>query len=173
MGALSQCVELEESKMCCHRNTCRWRVCGRCGRERRLADVGEVMSWHNRWDPATWRMVPCGGSGRPPQISPAEPGETSLARVTPGTVPGLASAGRPRGTGGPERSARCHGTDPANSSRCACGYAYPEYCRGGHPILPAATYEAITGKAAAGVPFTRIAAEVGMSLHVVRQVVHG
>jgi hypothetical protein len=83
--------------MCCQRNTCRWRVCAGCGRERRLARAGEVVSRHNRWDPAAWRMVPCEGSGQPPRVRPAEPGEISLARSAPGTGPGLAAVDRAHG----------------------------------------------------------------------------
>jgi len=78
--------------MCCHRNGCRWRVCAGCGRERRLAHVGAVMCGHNRWDPATWRMVPCEGSCQPPKASPAEPGQIALAHVAPGAGQGLATA---------------------------------------------------------------------------------
>jgi len=65
-----------------------------------------------------------------------------------------------------------HREDSEDPSRCTCGYVYPVYCRGGHPILRAATSEAITGMAAAGVPFARIAQEAGESLHTVRRVVH-
>ena len=67
---------------------------------------------------------------------------------------------------------RFHAEGPEDPSRCTCGYVYPKYCRGGHPILRAETSEAITRKAAAGVPFTRIAQEVGESLHTVRRVIH-
>lgn len=67
---------------------------------------------------------------------------------------------------------RFHAKDPEDPARCTCGYVYPEYCRGGHPILPAETGDAITSKAAAGVPFARIAEETGLSLHTVRRVVH-
>ena len=62
--------------------------------------------------------------------------------------------------------------DPEDPARCTCGCVYPEYCRGGHPILRAETSEAITRKAAAGVPFSRAAQEVGESLHPVRRVIH-
>ena len=65
-----------------------------------------------------------------------------------------------------------HAEDPKDPSRCTCGYVYPEVCRGGHPILRAAISEAITRKAAEGAPFARITEEVGLSLHVVRRVVH-
>jgi hypothetical protein len=71
--------------MCCDRTACRWRVCAGCGRERRLARSGEVLCGHNRWDPATWRMVPCEGSGRPPKVFPVVPGEISLAQIAPMT----------------------------------------------------------------------------------------
>jgi hypothetical protein len=80
--------------MCCDRNACRWRVCAGCGRDRRLARAGEVLCVHNRWDPATWRMVPCEGSGQPPKVLPAVPGETSRTRITPTAVPGLATVYR-------------------------------------------------------------------------------
>jgi len=66
-----------------------------------------------------------------------------------------------------------HAEDPDDSSRCTCGYVYPRQCRGGIPILLAATHEAITSRAAEGVPFARIARETGLSLHMVRRVVHG
>ncbi len=49
----------------------RWRQCPGCGRERRLAVGGTVMREHNRWDPATWSMVRCEGSGREPAPQPA------------------------------------------------------------------------------------------------------
>jgi hypothetical protein len=83
--------------MCCHRNACRWRLCAGCGRERRLAPAGELMCRHNRWDPATWQMVPCEGSGQPPKALPADPGEIPAAGAAPGTVPGLAAVGGARG----------------------------------------------------------------------------
>lgn len=50
--------------------TGRWRVCGGCGHERRLADGTVVLGIHNRWDPGAQMMVPCPGSGQPPM--PAE-----------------------------------------------------------------------------------------------------
>ena len=78
--------------MCCHRNLCRWRVCAGCGRERRLAPVGAVMCPHNRWDPATWQMVSCEGSGQPPTATAAEPGQIAPAHVAPGAGQGLAAA---------------------------------------------------------------------------------
>jgi hypothetical protein len=83
--------------MCCHRNACRWRLCAGCGRERHLASTGELMSRHNRWDPATWQMVRCEGSGQPPQVRPAEPGGIAPTPITPGTGPGLATAVQARG----------------------------------------------------------------------------
>ena len=68
---------------------------------------------------------------------------------------------------------RFHAEDPQDLSRCTCGYVYPEYCRGGHPILRAETRDAITTRAAAGMPFTQIAEETGLGLRLVRRVVHG
>ena len=68
---------------------------------------------------------------------------------------------------------RSHAEDPQDPSRCTCGYVYPEYCRRGHPILRAETRDAITARAAAGVPFGRIADQAGRSAHLVRRVVHG
>ena len=68
---------------------------------------------------------------------------------------------------------RSHAEDPQDPSRCTCGYVYPGYCRGGHPILRAETRDAITTRAAASMPFARIAEETGLSLHLVRRVVHG
>ena len=68
---------------------------------------------------------------------------------------------------------RSHLEDPEDPSRCTCGYVYPRYRRGGHPILQAQTREVIATRAAAGVPFTRIAQEMGLSLRIVRRVVHG
>ena len=68
---------------------------------------------------------------------------------------------------------RFHAEDPADPSRCICGHAYPKDCRGGHPILLAVTREAITSRAAVGVPFARIAGETGLSLHTVGRVVQG
>jgi len=65
-----------------------------------------------------------------------------------------------------------HAEDPQDPSRCTCGYIYPAQCRGGHPILQAATHDAITSKAAAGVPFVQIAEQTGLSVHTVRRVVH-
>jgi len=46
----------------------------------------------------------------------------------------------------------------------------PGYCRGG---LRAARREAITARAAAGVPFARLAEQAGLSVPLVRRVVHG
>ena len=83
--------------MCCDRNACRWRVCAGCGRDRRLARSGEVLCGHNRWDPATWRMVPCEGSGQPPKALPAAPGEIPVAHLAPITGPGLAVVDRAHG----------------------------------------------------------------------------
>ena len=68
---------------------------------------------------------------------------------------------------------RFQAEDPQDPSRCTCGYVYPVYCRGGHPILRAETRDAIRTRAAAGMPFARIAEETGLSLHLVRRVVHG
>lgn len=68
---------------------------------------------------------------------------------------------------------KIHAEDPADPSRCTCCYVYPRECKGGHPTLRAAMHEAITNKAAAGVPFSRIAQETGLSLHLVLRVVHG
>jgi hypothetical protein len=68
---------------------------------------------------------------------------------------------------------RPHAEDPGDPSRSNRGYVYPGYCRGGHPIVRAATREAITTRAAAGVPFARIAEQTGLSVHLVRRVVHG
>ena len=68
--------------MCCQRDTCRWRICAGCGRERRLASSRVVMGQHNRWDAAAWQMVPCEGSGQPPYNAPAGPAAVSaLAAV--------------------------------------------------------------------------------------------
>ena len=53
--------------MSCQQDNRGWRQCGGCGRERRLAPGGTVMCDHNRWDAATWVMVPCEGSGQRPQ----------------------------------------------------------------------------------------------------------
>jgi len=66
-----------------------------------------------------------------------------------------------------------HTEDRDDPSRCTCGYAYPVQRRGGHPILQAATSDAITSKAAAGVRFAQIAEQTGLSLYTLRQVVHG
>jgi hypothetical protein len=55
--------------MCCQNTRGRWRQCPGCGRERRLASGRAVMCGHNRWDSATWSMVPCEGSGQPPHRS--------------------------------------------------------------------------------------------------------
>jgi hypothetical protein len=82
---------------------------------------------------------------------------------------GPSSQARP----GPRAAQRkFHAEDPQDPSRCTCGYAYPARRRGGHPILLAATCDAITSKAAAVVPFTRIAEQTGLSVHTVRWVVH-
>jgi hypothetical protein len=62
--------------------------------------------------------------------------------------------------------------DPEDRSRSICGYVYPGECRGGHPILLGDAYAAVTSRAAEGVPFTRIAEETGLSLDIVRRVVH-
>ena len=70
-------------------------------------------------------------------------------------------------------AARFHAEDPEDPSRCTCGYVCPNYCRGGRPILPVETRDAITTRAAAVVPFARIAEVAGLSLHMVRRVVHG
>ncbi len=68
--------------MCCQRDTCMWRICAGCGRERRLASSRVVMGQHNRWDAAAWQMVPCEGSGQPPHNAPAGPAAVSaLAAV--------------------------------------------------------------------------------------------
>ena len=100
---------------------------------------------------------------------------TVLADVSPGPdgqVPGRGASSRARhGRRAPQR--KFHAEDPGDGSPCACGYVYPAQCRGGHPILPAATRDAITGRAAAGVPFARIAEQTSVSLHTVRRVVHG
>ena len=53
--------------MSCQQVDSRWRPCAGCGRERRLAPGSTVMCDHNRWDAATWAMVPCEGSGQRPQ----------------------------------------------------------------------------------------------------------
>lgn len=66
-----------------------------------------------------------------------------------------------------------HAANPGDPTRCTCGQLYPAECRGGLPILPSAIGAAITSQAAEGVPFTRIAEQVGVSLHTVRRVVHG
>ncbi len=66
-----------------------------------------------------------------------------------------------------------HAENPADPGACTCGYRYPEYCRGGIPILLAEQRSAITDRAAAGLPFTRIAAETGMAVHTIRRIVHG
>jgi hypothetical protein len=83
--------------MCCDRNACWWRVCAGCGRERRLARGGEVLCGHNRWDPAIWRMVPCEGSGQPPQVPPTVPGEISLVHIAPMTGSALIAVDRTHG----------------------------------------------------------------------------
>ncbi len=58
--------------MRCQNKVGRWRQCPGCGRERRLAPGRAVMCGHNRWDSATWSMVPCEGSGQPArQLAPA------------------------------------------------------------------------------------------------------
>ncbi len=66
-----------------------------------------------------------------------------------------------------------HAEDPRDASRCTCGYVYPGECRGGIPILLGDAYAAVTSRATAGVSFARTAEETGLSLHVVRRVVHG
>jgi len=69
--------------------------------------------------------------------------------------------------------AKFHTEDPDDRSRCTCGFIYPGECRGGIPVLLGDAYVAVTSRAAAGVSFARIAEEAGLSLHVVRRVVHG
>jgi hypothetical protein len=87
-------------------------------------------------------------------------------------VPGRGASSRARrGRRAPQR--KFHAEDPGDPSRCTCGYLYPAQCRGGHPILPAATRDAITSRVAAGVPFAQIAEQTGVSLYTVRRVVHG
>jgi hypothetical protein len=49
----------------------------------------------------------------------------------------------------------------------------PGYCRSGHPVVRAATRDAITTGAAAGVLLARIADQAGLSVHLMRRVVHG
>jgi hypothetical protein len=96
---------------------------------------------------------------------------TVLADVSPGPggqVPGRGASSWARR--GPQR--KFHGDDPGDLCRCTGGYACPARCRGGLPILLAATGDAITGRAAAGVPFARIAEQTGVSVHTVRRVVH-
>lgn len=68
---------------------------------------------------------------------------------------------------------KTHMQDPANPRACACGYVYPTYCRGGHPILRAEVGGKLRDLADAGVPFTKIAAELGLTVHTVRRVIHG
>jgi hypothetical protein len=53
--------------MCGESTEGHWRQCAGCGRERLLAPGRAVMGGHNRWDSASWSMVPCEGSGRRPQ----------------------------------------------------------------------------------------------------------
>ncbi len=58
-----------------------WRECPGCGFARRLADGdGVIMCVHNRWDPASYQMVRCDGSGQPPAA------ETAV-RVLAGSAP--------------------------------------------------------------------------------------
>jgi hypothetical protein len=68
---------------------------------------------------------------------------------------------------------KIHKPDPGNPDTCTCGYTYPAYCRGGHPILTADTGRRLRDMAADGVPFTRIAAELNLTVHIVRRIVHG
>jgi len=66
-----------------------------------------------------------------------------------------------------------HAEDPEDRSRCLWGYVYPRECRCGIPVLLGDAYAAVTSRATAGVSFARIAEDRGLSLHVVRRVVHG
>lgn len=70
-------------------------------------------------------------------------------------------------------TAKIHAENPADPAACTCGYRYPEYCRGGIPIMLATDREKITSRAAAGMSFRQIAAETGVTLHTVRRIVHG
>lgn len=63
--------------------------------------------------------------------------------------------------------------DPGTEPHCLCGYVYPDHCRGGHPILPAEVGGKLRRLAAEGVSFAKIAAELGLTVHTVRRVVHG
>lgn len=88
-----------------------------------------------------------------------------------GQAPGRGASSRAR-PGRRTAHRKFHAEEPARSSRCTCGDAYLARCRGGHPILQAATGEAITSKAAAGVPSAQIAEQTGLSVHTVRRAVH-
>jgi len=82
--------------------------------------------------------------------------------MRPGSTSGTTPAGRRR-----------HGKNTATLDRCLCGQPYPQQCRGGIPILRAATGQRIWDLAGQGVSFRRIARETGVSTGTIRRVVHG
>ena len=69
---------------------------------------------------------------------------------------------------------RFHAEDRATRPGARVATSTPTGLRcGAGVLLLAATHDAITARAAAGVLFTRIAGEMGLSVHGVRRVVHG